>query len=207
MEVKNTSPSKFGDRVGLEVFNKVNYTKMKNYFLTVALAVSLSAFSQFSWVEKEHVAIGAFLDGGTFDPNGVLGKVAFDGGLDFKYTNRIVSVHISSEHFYALEKYKDVMAAFGPTLQAGRHGQWEIFAGPRFGAVWRDSVIDETQHIRWNVGVEAEVMFWFNRDFGIFLHGNGTERNDQELRENDVNFVLSGRVGIRINLSPGKQGM
>ena len=84
-------------------------------------------------------------------------------------------------------------------------GKWEIFLGGRFGAVRRDSDIDELPRTRWNVGVETQITYWWTKDFGTFIGSNLTERNDQEVRGYEVKAEFSARFGVRINLSSGKQ--
>ena len=173
--------------------------------LLLALLITSTISAQFRYAENEHTSLGLFLDGGTLDTKDVIGKKAFNGGIDFMYVNSGVSIHFSSEWFPELDNYKDFMFAFGSTFQVGHNAKWELFAAPRFGAVIRNSDIDELPRTRWNLGFESQVTYWITRDFGIFTHANYTQRNDQEVRGYDVTMVLSARVGVRINLSSGKR--
>lgn len=175
---------------------------MKKLIILLLLATSVTA--QIRYAENEHTSLGIFIDGGSLDRKDVIGYKTFDGGVDFMYVNSVISIHVSSEWFPALHNYKDLMAAFGPTWQIGERAKWEIFLGGRFGAVRRDSDIDELPRTRWNVGVETQITYWWTRDFGTFVGSNLTERNDQELRGYEVKAEFSARFGVRINISKNK---
>lgn len=168
-------------------------------FVIIALLITSAVGAQITVLQSEHVSIGTFLDGGSFDLKGTTGGLNYNGGVDFMYYNSVISIHLSSEYFPALEGgYFDVMSAFGIGLESGTFSQWNYFIGPRFGRAHRK---DETGKYtgRNNYGVETELVRWFG-SFGVFLHANVTRRNDETILTNDPIAVFSGRGGIRIKL-------